>query len=294
MSTQIKTYSYHSNLADKPSFQQKPPIIDMHLHAMEWDSGFKQLEPSSGLHAPDTEEEYMQKTLYYLEQYNIRAVTSGSLELVKKWKTINPHRIIPALAFSHPSEVSLDLIRESFSRGELAVLGEIMPQYEGLSPSDPIFKPILALAEELNIPVGIHMGLGPPGAAYEMAPKYRASLSNPLLLEEALVQHPKLRVYVMHAGWPMLNEMIHLLYSHPQVYVDVAVINWVLPRKEFHFYLKRIVEAGFYKRIMFGSDQMIWPEAIPIAIDAVESAKFLTNRQKRAILYTNAAQFLCI
>src|SRR5262245_59017296 len=29
------------------------------------------------------------------------------------------------------------------------------------------------------------------------------SLSNPLLLKKVLVRHPKLRLYVVHAGWPM-------------------------------------------------------------------------------------------
>jgi Amidohydrolase len=54
-------------------------------------------------------------------------------------------------------------------------------------------------------PIAVHMGLGPPGAAYIGYPKYRMSLSNPLLLEDLLVRHPKLRLYVMHAGWPMLG-----------------------------------------------------------------------------------------
>ena len=57
------------------------------------------------------------------------------------------------------------------------------------------------------------------GAAYVGSPKYRMALSDPLLLEEVLVRHPKLRLYVMRAGWPMLDRMIGLLYAHPQVYV---------------------------------------------------------------------------
>lgn len=59
--------------------------------------------------------------------------------------------------------------------------------------------------------------MGQPGAAYTGDPKYRMSLSNPLLLEEVLVRHPKLRLYVMHAGWPMGDAMIGLLYAHPQI-----------------------------------------------------------------------------
>jgi len=45
------------------------------------------------------------------------------------------------------------------------------------------------------------------------------------------------------------------------------------------------------KRIMFGSDQMVWPEAIEAAIEAVESADFLSREQKRAIFYDNAWRF---
>jgi predicted TIM-barrel fold metal-dependent hydrolase len=96
----------------------------------------------------------------------------------------------------------------------------------------------------------------------------------------------------MHAGYPMLDAMLALMYAHPQVYVDTGVIAWTQPRAAFYRYLRALVEAGFGNRIMFGSDQMIWPEAIGRSIDAIEEAPFLTRAQKRAILYDNAARFL--
>jgi predicted TIM-barrel fold metal-dependent hydrolase len=101
-----------------------------------------------------------------------------------------------------------------------------------------------------------------------------------------------MRIYVMHYGSPFLDEMIAMLFSHPQLYVDVAGNDWSLPRKEFHDHLRRLVEAGFGKRIMFGSDAMVWPQTIAIAIESIESASFLTNEQKRDIFYNNAARFL--
>jgi len=79
---------------------------------------------------------------------------------------------------------------------------------------------------------------------------------------------------------------------YPQVYVDVAAIDWLVPRKEFHRYLRGLVEAGFGKRIMFGSDASMWPETISIGIEAIDSADFLTEAQKRDILYNNAVRFL--
>jgi predicted TIM-barrel fold metal-dependent hydrolase len=44
----------------------------------------------------------------------------------------------------------------------------------------------------------------------------------------------------------------------------------LIPREAFHDYLKRLVRAGFGKRLMFGSDQMIWPETIGMAVEAIE------------------------
>ena len=82
----------------------------------------------------------------------------------------------------------------------------------------------------------------------------RARNHHPLALEDVLVRHPRLRVYVMHAGYPMLDEMQALLYAHPQVYVDVAAIVWYMPREGFYRYLEALVDAGFAERVMFGSD----------------------------------------
>ena len=135
--------------------------------------------------------------------------------------------------------------------------------------------------------------IGPPGAPYfQGLGNYRARLHSPLELEEALVRHPKLRVYIMHAGWPMLDDLLAVLWTHPQVNVEVGAICFALSRKEFHRYLERIVDSGFGSRVMFGSDQMNWPGVIEYGIEAIESATFLTPTQKRDILYNNAARFL--
>ena len=66
----------------------------------------------------------------------------------------------------------------------------------------------------------------------------------------------------------------------------------MLPREEFYRYLRGLEEAGFGKRIMFGSDTSMWPQTLAIGIEAIESADFLTEAQKRDILYNNTARFL--
>ena len=104
-----------------------------------------------------------------------------------------------------------------------------------------------------------------------------------------LKRHPKLRVWLMHAGWPYLQETKALMYVYPQLHADVSVINWIIPRQEFHDYLQALMTAGLGDRLMFGSDQMAWPEAITLAVEGVDSAAFLTPAQKRAIFHDNAA-----
>jgi hypothetical protein len=305
------------------SGQQSPPILDVHLHALRAvDQGppplavcvpttaFQAVESGATwgrtflaasknptcpdpIWSPTTDEELMERTLAIMERRNVFGVTSG-LRL-PQWQARAPERIIPGLVVMFnggPTSASVDSLRVRFTDGRIRVFSEVTTQYRGIEPSDPVLEPYWALAEELDVPVGLHMGPGPPGAPYLGFPAYRARLHSPLLLEDVLIRHPNLRLYVMHAGWPMIDDLLALLWAHPQVYVGVGVISFALPRAEFHGYLQRIVEAGFGERVMFGSDQMVWPEVLAVAIESIETAPFLSEAQKRAILYDNAARFL--
>ncbi len=172
-------------------------------------------------------------------------------------------------------------MKKAIQGNKLKVFGELTYQYGGITLSDSSIEPFLKIAEDLDIPVGVHVGPGPPGAAYIFAPNYRAKLHSPFTVEEALLRHPKLRVYLQHARWPMIDDLIAVLYTHPQVYVDLAVVCNDLPVEEFHSYLKRIIDAGFEKRVMFGSDQMIWPDAIVKGIEAIQNVSFLSETTKK-------------
>ena len=297
------------------------PVIDMHLHANRADAngppplaicapgvGYPPLDPARSwpetfiawlknpqckdpVWGPETDDALMRESLLILEKRNVIGVTSGPL--LDRWIEAGGDRILPALRFNFgPGSPSPAEVRALLSSGKYVAFAEVAIQYNGVSPSDERFEPYLAVAEELDVPMGIHIGTGPPGAPYLGMKDYRARLHSALVLEDALLRHPKLRVWVMHAGWPMLDDMLALMWAHPQVHVDTGALVFALPLAEFHRYLRRLVEAGFGKRVMFGSDQMNWPGAIGRSIDAIESAEFLTAEQKRDILYGNAARFL--
>jgi len=52
------------------------------------------------------------------------------------------------------------------------------------------------------------------------------------------------------------------------------------------------VDAGFEDRVMFGTDQFMWPMLMSYSISIIQNADYLTPEQKRDILYNNAARFL--
>ena len=300
------------------------PIIDMHLHAKHADElgppplylcapfstwpvkdtpedaqtyfARVQNKPAcpSPLRSGLNDEDLMRRTLAILKTRNVTvAVTDGDLEVMEKWKQASEGRILPALPFDPQSgKPSVDELRQLGKSGRVMAFSEISSQYEGIAVTDPRMEPYFALAEELDIPVGIHMGPGPPGAPYVVAPSYRMRLSSLLTLEDVLVRHPKLRVWAMHAGWPLADDTIAALYAHPQLYVDIGIIDYAFPRKQFYDFLHRLIDAGFENRIMFGSDEMVWPDAVSAAIDTIQNDPALSSGQKRDILYNNAARFL--
>ncbi len=186
----------------------------------------------------------------------------------------------------HPSEVRLPQLRERLRSGEFQVLGELAFQYKNVAIDDPNLDNLFSMAEELDIPVHVHLaGLGG-------TPDFPIHLGNPLRLSKVLRKHPGLRIYIENAGWPFLEEITSLMYTYPNVYADLSTITWIIPRETFHAYLRGLVQNGLLKRLMFGSDQMMWPETIALAIEAIETANFLTAGQKRDIFYNNAAHFL--
>lgn len=259
------------------------------------------------LWSAESDEQVLRQTVAMMERYNIVGVLGGTPELVAAWRSAAPGRFIPGLDFRLDAAtgtadaagsgapyqpISPDSMRALHRSGALAVLGEVLNQFGGIAPDDPRMEPYWALAEELDIPVGIHIGPGGPGEFYLGNRAYRARHQSALTLEEVLVRHPRLRVYIMHGGYPLLDDLLALLFAHPQVHLELSMIANVETRASFHRYLRGLVEAGYADRVMFASDQMVWPGLIPAAVEAIETAPFLSEQQKRAIFYDTAARFL--
>jgi hypothetical protein len=197
--------------------------------------------------------------------------------------------------------VGLDWLRTEAARGRVKVLHEITPSYAGIRIGNPRLAPYLALAAEFDLPVGVHTQRGPrPGASHSTredprcCPDYDPGMGNPALLRPVLERHPGLRVWIQHVGsgrgdhGPFRDETLALLRDYPRVYVDLSITNGAMPQSQYEATLHRLIDAGFGDRIMFGSDNL------PIApiLARLRQVAWLTETQRRAILYDNAARFL--
>jgi predicted TIM-barrel fold metal-dependent hydrolase len=182
-------------------------------------------------------------------------------------------------------------------------MGEMTYIYAGISPVDPKLDQYWALAAELDIPVMIHINRGPPAGSPSRpagcCPDFNPDLGNPELLRPILEKYPHMRISLQHAGFPSLPELggidyidetLALLRDYANVYVDMTALNSVPPAFVHESAVKQFLERGYADRIMMGTDN--W-EAAPI-IARYENFDFLSEEQKRGILYRNAARFFQI
>jgi predicted TIM-barrel fold metal-dependent hydrolase len=276
--------------------QRKLPKIDMHMHPSEgprvvdgkvlprecFPLLFCDAPPALAQKPGDT----LKYTLEAMDRNNIvLGYLGGAPELVYKWVAAAPGRFIPAASMGPNTDFAK--IRAELKAGRLQGLGETSPQYQGIPPNDPSLEPIWQIMDDFDTTNFIHtVGMGGP------SPKLRIQAGHPQLIEEVMMKHPKLRLSLENAGFPFTEETISLMYRYPTVYGDLSTASWIVPRPIFYDHLKKLMDAGLGKRLMFASDQMTWPEVIDLAVDAIQSAPFLSPEEKRDIFYNNAARFL--
>ncbi|MEM9285412.1 MAG: amidohydrolase family protein [Pseudomonadota bacterium] len=298
------------------------PIIDVHVHAMlptsngpipafacvpmvpnmpaptgvqDWpmQMGMTMSNPTceNPLGVPETPEALMQATIDELEKNNAVGILSGPPDRVNAWKAAAPERFIKSLQLNiRRDPYSAEEAREFFADGGFLVLGEVSNQYVGIGPNHPDMMPYWAMAEEMGVPVQIHMGSGPPGTA-AFYKEYRLSYGDPLLLEPVLAEHPNLKISIMHMAEGFNDELIMMLWTYPQVYVDIGGIMWGKGTDYFYQQLKSIVDAGYANRLMFGADAMTWPGLISKSVEIIDQADFLTDEQRADIMFNNAVRF---
>ena len=194
----------------------------------------------------------------------------------------------------------LDWLERELRRGRIGLLGEMLFVYSGIRPNDPRMAPYWELASRYDALVAVHINRGPPPDSRirrdgGCCPNFNGEMGNPALLRPVLQRHPRLRIILQHVGTgrapdlpPFDEEIFALLRDFPSVYLDMTIANSLVPAEAHERELRRLIDAGFGDRIMFGTDGQ---PAGPI-LRRLEAIAWLTADQRRAILYDNAARFL--
>lgn len=265
----------------------------MHLHSYT-EKNFWTGIARNGFESSKTAKETLAQTIQKMNVHNIKyAVVSGPIESLELY-TKADKRFIPGYQDFEDTLIPVSQFEEFVKTGKIKIFGEVMAVYKGKTLADSSYQPYLAICEKYGIPVAYHSGGSFPNAQNLGWPKYRIKLGDPFLIEDVLVKYPKLKVYLMHAGENFYENTLRMMDGYPNLYADLGVEMWLHPMtKDFAIkFLKSAKEYGFLERVMFGSDQMVWPEAITSSINFLNALDFLTKDEKQNIFYNNAKKFL--
>ena len=257
-------------------------LIDMHVHAWQ---------------PPPRTESFKQSLLDGFAAFHLeRAVVSGPAAAAVAAAALAPGTLLVGVADGAGSNLPSPAdFAMSVQRRRIAVLGELDGAWDGAPLTATRLEQYFSIAENSGMPVAVFTGVAPPRTA-ERFPNYRVQLGRPSAVEPVLARHPRLRVYLMQAGWPFLEDTIAVMHVHPDVYADIGNLcaSPTIPLEEFHAYLGALMRAGLGKRLMFGSglDVTEWAAGIGSMVKSIEDAPFLSPSDRTDIFFANAARFL--
>lgn len=182
-------------------------------------------------------------------------------------------------------------LREIYKTGKFKNLGESMFNYYGISPTDKRLEAYWKIAEEFNVPIGIHADIGPRPEKVnkEERPNYNPIFANPELLKPILEKHPTLKIYLLHYGGGYSEQALELMKLYPQIYCEISAVSLFAPKKVWEPNVRKLFNEGLGDRLMFASDYF---GTVRKHIEIIYNIDWLTEKQKRDIYYNNAARFL--
>lgn len=178
----------------------------------------------------------------------------------------------------------LELVDAHLARPEVVGV-KCFTGYETYHADDPRLEPVLALVEQHRGVVMFHTG-------DTLLSSGHVRYAHPIPADEVAVRHPGLTIVLAHSGQHWMPDAGEVIGKNPNVWGDIS--GWFVGRRDLPphagFVRQQFRELVYWgcgcDKLMFGSD---WPlMAIAPYIEFVEGCDFLTDREKRMILYENA------
>ncbi len=148
---------------------------------------------------------------------------------------------------------------------------KLLPVLQRYAPNDRKYYPIYDVAQELQVPVAIHMGT-------HFLPYSKLSNSKPLSLEDVAMDFPDLTIICAHLGHPWVEDTIMLIRKAPNVYTDISGLMLPDHKRTFSILYKGLIlayEYGVLDKVLFGTD---YPVNTPAnCIEILENINHFAN-----------------
>jgi uncharacterized protein len=180
--------------------------------------------------------------------------------------------------------LDLEILDEYLARPEFPGV-KCFTGYETYYADDPRLEPVFELVTRHRAVVMFHTG-------DTLLPSGHVRYAHPMPADEVAVRHPDLTIVLAHAGQHWMPDAGEVVGKNPNVWADIS--GWFVGRRDLppHAdFLKHQFQALIYwgvgcDRLMFGTD---WPlMAVPPYLEFVRRCEFLTEDERRMILYDNA------
>jgi predicted TIM-barrel fold metal-dependent hydrolase len=154
----------------------------------------------------------------------------------------------------------------------------IAPLFTQVPIDDPKHYPIYAVCEELGLPVAINVGV--PG------PRVRSRVQHPELLEDVLIDFPRLTVIGAHMGHPYEELLINYMRKWDRLYLSCTAYA---PRYLDPALLRYMGSSVGRGRVLWGSDDPWFPmarsmdEARALDLDDEARALFLGGTARKLL-----------
>jgi uncharacterized protein len=189
----------------------------------------------------------------------------------------HPGRFLVSATIVEPGRPTRNVrrLRELASHPALRLV-RVAPLFTQVAIDDPKHYPVYSVCEELGLPVAINVGV--PG------PKVRSRVQHPELLEDVLIDFPRLVVIGAHMGHPYEELLMNYMRKWDTLYLSCTAYapRYMDPA------LVRFMNTSRYRgRVLWGSDEPWFPmqrslaEARALPLDDEAMALFLGGTARR-------------
>jgi predicted TIM-barrel fold metal-dependent hydrolase len=206
-------------------------------------------------------------------------LTRGGVTPELELADAHPGRFLVAAMVADPSKPTRNAvrIRELAQHPRLAMV-RIAPLFTQVPIDDPKHYPIYQVCEELGLPVAINVGV--PG------PRVRSRVQHPELLEDVMIDFPRLTVIGAHMGHPYEELLINYMRKWDNLYLSCTAYA---PRYLDPALLRYMGSSVGRGRVLWGSDDPWFPmarsidEARGLDLDDEARALFLGGTARKLL-----------